>query len=220
MGSGAGIEAALLPNNAGEKLDGKRIVRRCLLQCAANVIGCGWFRCWSLRSAWRQRFSGLLMRRCRRCGALRIRMRASQGECTGKQRSDQSGHAGLTYEIKFGAATARHRTPVDKFAGTKLLMPCLIIFRARGRAGLIRAYAGEKSFTASMAPCRRHWGPETCPNGKTRTRKKSACAGPSHEGLAGELSLERTVASTQPPVRAADTPARDRFLLASASNSR
>ena len=23
-----------------------------------------------------------------------------------------------------------------------------------------------------MAPCRRHWGPETCPNGKTRTRKE------------------------------------------------
>jgi hypothetical protein len=129
---GAGIEAALLPDYASEKFYGKAILCRSLFQRPANIAGCGRIRSRALRFAWRRRFSGLLMPRCRRCGArLRIRMRASQGECTGKQRSDQSGHAGLTYEIKFGAATARHRTPVDKFAGTKLLMPCLIIFRAR-----------------------------------------------------------------------------------------
>jgi hypothetical protein len=63
-------------------------------------------------------------------------------------------------------------------------------------------------------------GPQNVQLARREGEMKSVCAGPSGEGLAGELSFQRTVASIQPPVRAADTPACDRFLLAGPSNSR
>lgn len=40
----AGIETTFLPDDPGKELHGKSVLRRCLLQCVANVIGCGRLR--------------------------------------------------------------------------------------------------------------------------------------------------------------------------------
>jgi hypothetical protein len=48
----AGIETTFLPDHAGKKLDGKRVLRRRLLQRTADLISCEWFRGQRLGSAW------------------------------------------------------------------------------------------------------------------------------------------------------------------------
>jgi hypothetical protein len=45
---GCSVETTLLPNNAGEKLDGQSVLRRRLLQCTANLAGTAWRGCWLL----------------------------------------------------------------------------------------------------------------------------------------------------------------------------
>jgi hypothetical protein len=58
-----------------------RAKKSSLLQCAANIIGCGW---------WRGRFCDLVTHRRRDSARLCIGMRVSEGEHTGKQRASQS----------------------------------------------------------------------------------------------------------------------------------
>src|SRR4029077_19030841 len=94
---GAGIEAALLPDHASEKFDGEAILCRSLFQRPANVVGCARIRGRALRFAWRGLLIGFWMHGGRRDRArLRARLRAYQGESTGKQRSDRSCHVSLT----------------------------------------------------------------------------------------------------------------------------
>ena len=81
----AGIEAALLPDHASEKFDGEAILCRSLFQCPANVDGCGRIGDRALRFAWRGLLIGFWMPGCRRgCARLSARLRAYQGESTGK----------------------------------------------------------------------------------------------------------------------------------------
>ena len=73
----AGIEAALLPDDASEKFDGQAVLRRGLLQRPANVICRRWIGGRVLRFDRHSRLFGLLMHRYWRGGArLRVRLRA------------------------------------------------------------------------------------------------------------------------------------------------
>ncbi len=54
----------------------------------------------------------------RRGARLRISLRVSQGEGTGKQRSRQAGHAGPTSEVKFRAADLGTHWLVRRADGT------------------------------------------------------------------------------------------------------
>jgi hypothetical protein len=92
----AGVEAALLPDHASEKFNGEAILCRSLFQRPANVVGCARIRGRALRFAWRGLLIGFWMHGGRRDRArLRARLRAYQGESTGKQRSDRSCHVSL-----------------------------------------------------------------------------------------------------------------------------
>jgi len=89
---GAGIEAALLPDHASEKFYGEAILRRSLFQRPANVVGRGG-RSRALRFGWHGLLIDLWMPGRRRGRAhLSARLRAYQGESTGKQRSGRSCH--------------------------------------------------------------------------------------------------------------------------------
>ena len=50
--------------------------------------------------------------------------------------------------------------------------------------------------------------------------RESPVARPPYQGIAAHLPVSRSVSGAQPPVRAAGAPARDRFLLARASDTR
>src|SRR5271156_7181502 len=83
---GAGIETTFLPDHTGKKLDGKAILRRRLLQCAANVIDCRRSCRQSLLSAWRGRLIALFMlRSLRDCARLRMGRDISPSDRADKQ---------------------------------------------------------------------------------------------------------------------------------------
>jgi hypothetical protein len=84
------VKTALLPDEACEKLDWKRVLGRCLLQCTANV-GCGWLG---------GRLYDLATRRRRGGACLCTGVPPSQGEHPGgEQRASQSGHASPMHVI-------------------------------------------------------------------------------------------------------------------------
>ena len=87
---GAGVEAALLPDDAGEELDRQLVFRRVLLDGAADVVGAR-----RLRGC---RRGGRLLRRRRRArGLLRVRRRSEErggrGESARGERYGKARHA-------------------------------------------------------------------------------------------------------------------------------